>query len=206
VVFFILSTAAFVLILVWAEFREWSKLRAASKTLASFGFLAVGVSSGLLHSQVGSVVLLGLGFGLIGDVFLLSRDHRVFLAGLVSFLFNHVAYVVAFALIGISWSRFGLAFLPILGVAFLVWKWLSPHTGSLSAAVGVYILTISVMVAAAIGSVHESPALLLGASLFFVSDLCVARDRFVSPGPENRLLGLPLYYTAQLVFAYSGAQ
>jgi len=41
----------------------------------------------------------------------------------------------------------------------------------------------------------------VGAVLFFLSDLLVARDRFVAPGFGNRLLGLPLYYAAQLLLA-----
>jgi hypothetical protein len=42
---------------------------------------------------------------------------------------------------------------------------------------------------------------LVGALLFFVSDLAVARDRFVSPGFANAAWGLPLYYAATLVLA-----
>jgi hypothetical protein len=38
-----------------------------------------------------------------------------------------------------------------------------------------------------------------------VSDLFVARDRFVQPGFVNRLLGLPLYYAAQAMLAISTA-
>jgi uncharacterized membrane protein YhhN len=41
----------------------------------------------------------------------------------------------------------------------------------------------------------------LGAALFFASDLLVARDRFVRPGLANRLVGLPLYYAAQVLLA-----
>lgn len=40
-----------------------------------------------------------------------------------------------------------------------------------------------------------------GAALFYLSDLAVARHRFVAPGPENKLIGLPLYYAAQLILA-----
>ena len=40
---------------------------------------------------------------------------------------------------------------------------------------------------------------------FYLSDLAVARDRFVSPGFANALWGLPLYYVAQLLFAYSAS-
>jgi hypothetical protein len=42
---------------------------------------------------------------------------------------------------------------------------------------------------------------LLGAVMFYASDLSVARDRFVKRGFLNRVWGLPLYYAAQLVLA-----
>jgi hypothetical protein len=41
-----------------------------------------------------------------------------------------------------------------------------------------------------------------GAVLFFVSDLFVARNRFVAPGLANRLLGLPAYYGGQVLIAW----
>jgi uncharacterized membrane protein YhhN len=67
-----------------------------------------------------------------------------------------------------------------------------------------YLVVISAMVALAAGSAALGrPRLLVGAVAFFVSDLSVARDRFVVPGFANRLWGLPLYYGAQLVFAAS---
>jgi uncharacterized membrane protein YhhN len=46
--------------------------------------------------------------------------------------------------------------------------------------------------------------LLRAAVLFYLSDITVARDRFVT-GPRflNRLVGLPLYYSAQFLFAFS---
>lgn len=41
--------------------------------------------------------------------------------------------------------------------------------------------------------------------MFWCSDLAVARDRFIAPGFVNRLWGLPLYYAAQVAFAWSVA-
>ncbi len=50
--------------------------------------------------------------------------------------------------------------------------------------------------------VFEQDGRIIGAAvMFYFSDLAVARDRFVEPGPVNRLWGLPLYYAAQFVFA-----
>jgi hypothetical protein len=35
------------------------------------------------------------------------------------------------------------------------------------------------------------------------SDVAVARDRFVAPSVGNRLWGLPLYFVAQLLLAWT---
>lgn len=66
-----------------------------------------------------------------------------------------------------------------------------------------YVLVITTMVALAAGaaSEHRSWALLVGAVAFYLSDLSVARDRFVAPGFANRVWGLPLYFFAQLLLA-----
>jgi uncharacterized membrane protein YhhN len=73
--------------------------------------------------------------------------------------------------------------------------------------VGLYVIAISAMMAMAAGShsAHGSLALLLGALLFVISDLAVARNRFVAPGFINRAWGLPTYFSAQLLLAASVA-
>jgi hypothetical protein len=43
----------------------------------------------------------------------------------------------------------------------------------------------------------------IGAVGFYLSDLSVARDRFVVSEFVNRLWGLPLYYAAQVAMAWS---
>ena len=42
-----------------------------------------------------------------------------------------------------------------------------------------------------------------GALLFYVSDIFVARHRFVKKEFINRAIGLPMYYTAQFMIAFS---
>jgi uncharacterized membrane protein YhhN len=68
-----------------------------------------------------------------------------------------------------------------------------------------YVLVISAMVACAAGTFGAAPepALLVGALAFFLSDLAVARERFVEKGLANKLWGLPLYYGAQLMLAWT---
>ena len=45
--------------------------------------------------------------------------------------------------------------------------------------------------------------ILAGALAFYLSDLFVARHRFVQQGFSNRLAGLPLYYAGQFCLALS---
>ena len=75
----------------------------------------------------------------------------------------------------------------------------------MAAPVVAYVVVISVMVTLAFGSFGDGATLLIpvGATLFFVSDLFVARDKFVAPGTVNRVWGLPLYYGAQILLALS---
>jgi len=199
-----LFTALCVAILVWAEFAEQRAIKIASKTAASSGFIAVALALGLpFRGPAQQAIFVGLIFGMAGDLFLLSRQKRYFLLGLGSFLLNHVAFVVGFVLLGVDASLTAAAALPLGLLAVAVWRWLSPHVGSLRAPVLAYIGIISAMVASAVGAVPTvGSTLLIAAILFFTSDLCVARDRFISPGPINRLFGLPLYYGGQLLFAW----
>jgi hypothetical protein len=46
-------------------------------------------------------------------------------------------------------------------------------------------------------------ALPFGATLFFASDLAVARERFLARDFTNKLYGLPAYYLGQLLIAYA---
>jgi len=194
-------------VLVWAEVNENASVRIVSKTLAATSFIAYAIAMGAASAgSPGLWVIAALALSMVGDLCLLSREKKFFLAGIGAFLLGHVAYVGAFASLGVDFLGTALAAVGVGVLAFFVWRWLSPHTGDLTRAVAAYILVISSMVAMATGSVflEASPGrigLLVAAIGFFCSDLCVARDRFVAPGPSNRMVGLPLYFGSQLVFA-----
>ena len=192
-----------VAILIYAEVRRSMPLKVVSKAVASGAFVAYGLGlDGLDHPWF----ILGLVLSVVGDLALLSRAKSMFLGGLVAFLLAHVAYTVGFLRLGISTTALFGVFVPVAALAAGVHYWLAPHTGSLARPVVAYIVVISVMVGNAFaafwaGVVGDGRDILLFAAVvFFLSDLCVARDRFVSPGVENRWVGLPLYYAAQLAF------
>lgn len=188
------------------------------KPIASLGFVAVPLVTGALggdDAEVARWVLAGLVLGAIGDVLLMFEAERAFLGGLVAFLLGHLAYVIAFARI-IPPSRWAEgAMIAVIGAtlvaAALVLRWLWPRLGPMRIPVIGYVSVITAMVVGGIAvSVHgttvDPTAALLstaGAIAFYASDLAVARDKFVSKDVWNRAIGLPLYYGAQLLIAWS---
>lgn len=176
-----------------------------AKPLASAGFVAAALHLGATETAYGRMLLAGLVLSLAGDVLLVPRGApRVFLAGVVAFGAAHVAYAAAFLLRGIAPGPVLLAgaVMTLFGLAILRWLW--PHlTREWRAPVLGYVAVICTMVTLAAGAAGapRGTAGAVGAALFAVSDVAVARDRFVSPGFANAAWGLPLYYTAQLVLA-----
>lgn len=174
------------------------------KPLASVGFLWAAWSAGALDTPYGRWIFAGLVLSFWGDVLLIPDARASFLAGLVSFLLGHVAYAGAFALRGLAWPWVGGAALLVAPAAWLAWRWLRPHVGGeMRVPVQAYVVVISSMVLLGAGTIGFAmrPTILAGAVAFYVSDLAVARERFVSYTHWNPTWGLPLYYGAQLLLA-----
>jgi uncharacterized membrane protein YhhN len=198
-----LATA--VAVLLWAELKS-SRLGVwLIKPVASTLFVVTALLAGALGSSFGQLILLGLLFSWLGDVFLIPKRQLFFIAGLGSFLLAHVAFSGAFLLQPLEVLPLTLAATATVVCAIIILRWLWPHlTHNFRPAVVSYLAAISLMVVLAAGTITTAgPLLLIGAVMFAVSDIFVARDRFVAPSVANRLWGLPLYYAAQLIFALS---
>jgi uncharacterized membrane protein YhhN len=183
--------------------------RWATKPLASASFVLLAFQLGATDDAYGITVLAALLLCMLGDVLLIpERVGPAFLGGLASFLLGHVGFAAAFLVLGVSWPVTLGALAALAAPALLVLRWLRPHlAGPMRIAVPAYVVVITGMVALSIGAaVHEGAWLLpIATSCFFVSDISVARDRFVAPGWINRLWGLPLYYGATVMLAWSVA-
>ena len=191
--------------LLWAELKS-SRLGVwLIKPVASTLFVITALLAGALASSYGRLILLGLLFSWLGDVFLIPKRQLFFIAGLGSFLLAHVAFSGAFLQQPLEVLPLTLAATATVVIAIIILRWLWPHlTHNFRPAVVSYLAAISLMVVLATGTMAAAGLqLAIGAVMFAVSDIFVARDRFVSPSVANRLWGLPLYYAAQLIFALS---
>ncbi len=200
-----LVTAVGLAALLWGEWQDRARLRRIGKPVASAGFIVAAIGFGALESRYGNIVLAGLVLGAIGDVCLLGSGKKAFIAGLVSFLLGHVAYVVAFSTLPISVPEAFLTAAALAVVMGFVGRWVFPHAPDMRVPIGIYMVVIAAMCVFAIGAGSAGAPWMIpvGAVMFTVSDIAVVRDRFVSPGFVNRLWGLPLYYAAQLIIAWS---
>ena len=192
----------FLPLLLFARMQGWQRRSIVLKAIASSGFVIVGLSAPEAPGR--SLIVAGLILGWFGDVALSFPRHRAFMLGLGAFLSGHVAYTIVgyqlpsnrFAIVGASITSLGLALLA------LRWLW-SRLTPSLRLPVVIYLLAIAAMVGAAVGQLQQPQGhyFVGGAILFALSDLLVARERFVAPGFANALIGLPMYYTGQSMIA-----
>ena len=197
-------------VLLWAEFRDSVAWRLASKPVLSALFILTAFLQPWGAPAFARWVVGGLLLSWVGDVCLIYSARRMFLAGLVAFLLGHVSYAIGFYVHGSMSVESAAGLSVMITVGGVVFLWLRPHLGKMMGPVIAYILVISVMVGGAVAvysqvawAVPGRRAVLAGAVLFFLSDLFVARNRFVAPGFVNRLVGLPLYYGGQFLIALS---
>lgn len=149
---------------------------------------------------VGALVL-----GLLGDVGLMLSSGDTdppFIAGLGSFLFGHICYVIAFAIVGID----GLATLAGLlvagGIAGLalpaVLRGAARSAGVVFAGiVGLYASVLAAMTVLGVGTAIVATA--VGAVSFLCSDTLIARERFVAPVRHGKVWIIVTYHVAQFL-------
>ena len=192
--------------LVTAELRDWPIRRTIFKIIASSAFVLIALQLSATTSSYGRLILTALALSWVGDVFLLSRQNRLFILGIASFLVSHIVFSIAFATRPLNAPALiaGFAVMSCIGIIVLGWLW--RHLLSFyRVAVTAYVVAIIAMCtfAIAVSAASGNWILAMGALAFAASDVSVARDRFVAPGFSNRAWGLPLYYAAQITLALS---
>ncbi len=197
--------------LLLAEKKENLKGILLTKPLLSALFIATALLQPHSADPYFYLILAGLVLCFAGDICLIFFFNRkVFTAGLAFFLTGHILYVLAFFITAGFTTGAWISLAVMSVISFFVFTRLRPHLGSMVGPVIAYITIISVMVVGAASlavrqdfSPQARVLVMAGSLLFYVSDLFVARHRFVEKNIINRYAGLPMYYAAQFMLAFS---
>ncbi len=143
---------------------------------------------------------------MLGDVFLMLPDEETwFVPGLASFLLGHIAYVVGMSHGGVDSTALVVGIVvvaaAVVTVGPKVFRSARQTDRRLAAPVAAYIGVISVMVATAIGTTVV--AAIVGAVLFYLSDLTIGWSRFVKNFPASRMVIITTYHAAQMLLVLS---
>lgn len=190
--------------------KGWHRVEYIARPAVILSLIA-GLAAGT--GLQGSALWFGLGllFSLLGDVVLFSLSKNLFLTGLILFLLTHICYLIGFRqqmLAPSTWSLV-LIFVILLNAVRLLRRIVSSmRAGGMNRLVYpviVYGLVISLMLYAAMSTLSDhnwniGAAFLVsvGAFLFWISDLMLAWNKFVSPLKFARLPILLTYYLGQI--------
>jgi uncharacterized membrane protein YhhN len=203
--------ALIIAVLDWiAVAKKWKPLEYIAKPAVMIALLVwVWQAGGFKGHMVWFA--LGLVFSLFGDIFLMLPQEQ-FIAGLISFLLAHIAYLIGF-----------LATIPPLNIVSLILAVLVGITAAriyrtiaaslvasgdqaLRPPVLIYTVVISSMLWSALMTLVGREWLAIqallaagGALLFFLSDTFLAWNKFVSPIRHGNLLVIITYHLGQVM-------
>ncbi len=190
----------------WAVATDRRGLEYVAKPLTLGLLFAAAFSIDPWNPRAWAAVLVALACSLVGDVWLMLPGERWFVAGLVSFLLAHLAYVAAFWFAGVSGAALAVG-LVVVAVAMatlgrrIVSAMAAGDHPELRRPVMGYIGVISLMVASAIGT--GDLLVIVGAGLFYCSDALIAWTRFVRDLDHGRLAVMVTYHLAQVMLVLS---
>jgi alkenylglycerophosphocholine hydrolase len=162
----------------------------------------------------GAALWFGVGvlFSLVGDVLLVMPREQIFLFGLIAFLLAHIGYIIGFNVPLPPSSAWGflLAIMIAWGSSRIIRRIMTPLAAQgqlhLRIPILIYAVTISIMLLSALikltdMSWNANAALLVGvgAFLFYISDLILAWNKFVSPIQNGAIYNITSYYLGQIM-------
>jgi uncharacterized membrane protein YhhN len=168
-------------------------------------FLTTGLQGAALWFGIGAL------FSLAGDVMLLWLD-RMFIFGLVAFLLAHISYIIGFKEEFATVSFWSVLLAVILGLSAMrlmrriISSLRAKGQTRLVAPVVLYAIVITVMLYAAMLTLSDATwnagaSLLVagGAFFFYISDVILAWNKFVTPIAHGRMLNIGLYHVGQIM-------
>ncbi|MHA1791222.1 MAG: lysoplasmalogenase [Promethearchaeota archaeon] len=153
-------------------------------------------------------IILGLGFGFLGDLLLLNKNNeKAFMAGLASFLLGHLSYILAF-INDIEFTSIDItimfSILVYLITGWLIINYLKINLGKFKIPTIFYMIIIELMsffsLCRAVKSNNELAWLtFIGSVLFIASDAILASIKFKNFNEKYHSLVMLTYVLAQLL-------
>jgi uncharacterized membrane protein YhhN len=192
--------------LVVSEYYNFKIGEYIFKPVAALSFVFISFKLGALESGYGRLILFSLALCAVGDILLLNRKLKIsFFCGMLVFAIAHLLFSLAF----IKSSTFDFAslvtFLPLIMILGCInFMYLLPRVPhKFKPFILLYGLAIFMMITSAYTFMYEQKLILIAAIFFVLSDIFVAKDRFIKRSTKNALLITPLYFAAQGLFAFS---
>jgi uncharacterized membrane protein YhhN len=201
----LLAVAAVAAVANWvAVARSAKAVEYVAKPLTLTALVGVALALDPQDGTVRTWFVVALVASLAGDVFLmLPRD--LFVAGLGAFLVAHVAYTGGLVAAGIdaAWLVVGVAAVAVAvaGIGPPLVRGVRRTAPELVVPVVAYVVVISTMVAAAVGTGDGTAA--AGAVLFYASDALIGLTRFVRAHPRGNLAVMVTYHLGQALLVLS---
>ena len=148
------------------------------------------------------LMLAGISVCLIADVLIGVK----FVVGVGAFLLGHLFYMPAFlSLYDFVWWQSAIIFFAALTLVYFLFRKHFAKAGKLLIPCLIYCVVLTEMLAigipAAVCGGARAICVPLGAALFFVSDITLARNVFVAKTPLSDTVSLTFYYAAQFTLA-----
>lgn len=213
---------AFIFVLLCA-FADWFAVARQNKTLEYIfkpaTMLALIAATLLLMQSPHDAwqaqwFLLGFGLSLLGDVFLMVPNSRWFVFGLGAFLLAHICYIIGLNPTLPPPQAFLLLIPCALVVGFVTWRVIASlrvkNQAALVVPVVLYGVAMTLMVFSAWATLFRPEwndtrraFVIVGATLFLISDGMLAWNRFVQPFSAAKLAIIITYHLGQIALALS---
>ncbi len=177
-----------------------------TKSLIMIFIIALSVWANIdkMFPLYGIFISVALITSLVGDIFLVLDGTKFFLHGLLSFLFTHLFYIIAFLFfsssIGIISVQTIVALIVFCMLAVIFYLVFYKKLGKMKIPVLIYISIMAIMASL---SIRVSWLAFAGAISFLVSDMELALNKFYKPIPHKSIINSIFYFPAQFIFALS---
>jgi len=141
-------------------------------TLAPLAFLFAILNS-QFENKIDMLILLSFSFYLIGDILLLSEKTKLFLSGLISFLFGHISFIILFLQFKQSSTIFPIFLILLIYPEIYMFK-ITQNGKTLKIPMRIYSILMAIFIS--FSATTLNPFFVLATAIFTLSDSFIARN------------------------------